>query len=73
MNGELAPGTFRSRTGDLIHCREDFEGHTVVEIERLDGGTRSGDITALRGAVRLSDDPDWPSVATRFVGTLHFD
>jgi len=73
MNGELEPGTFRARTGALIHCREDFEGHTVVEIEDADGRTRWGDLASLRGAVRLSDDPDWPSTTPRFIGTLHFD
>jgi len=73
MNGELEPGTFRSGSGDLIHCREDYEGHTVVEIERVDGSHSWGDITSLRGAVRLSDDPDWPSISPRFIGTLHFD
>ena len=72
MNGELEPGTFRARAGALIHCREDFEGHTVVEIEDADG-TRWGDLASLRGAVRLSDDPDWPSTTPRFIGTLHFD
>jgi hypothetical protein len=73
MNGELVPGTFRSRDGELIHCREDYGGQTVVEIERHDGTTCSGDITWLRGAVRLSDDPDWPSAMPRLIGTLHFD
>jgi L-alanine-DL-glutamate epimerase-like enolase superfamily enzyme len=73
MNGELAPGTYRSRTGALIHCREDYEGHTVVEIEDQEGHTSWGDVTSLRGAVRLSDDPDWPISSPRVVGTLHFD
>lgn len=60
MNGTLAPGTFRARNGDLIHCRDDFEGHTQVEVEHDDGSVTWADLTALRGAVRLSDDPDWP-------------
>ena len=58
MNGELAPGTFRARNGDLIHCRDDFEGHSQIEVEHADGAMTWGDVTALRDAVRISDDPD---------------
>jgi hypothetical protein len=30
-------------------------------------------VTALRDAVRVSDDPDWPLRHPRFVGVLRFD
>ena len=73
MNGELAPGTYRARNGDLIHCRDDYEGHTVVETEDRDGTLTWADQTALRGAVRISDDPDWPLRNTRLSGVLTFD
>jgi hypothetical protein len=73
MNGELAPGTYRARNGDLIHCRDDFEGHSAVEIEHHDGSLTRADITVLREAVRVSDDPDWPLGSTRMIGILRFD
>ena len=73
MNGELAPGTYRARNGDLIHCRDDFEGHTQVEVEHDDGSITPADVTAVRGAVRVSDDPEWPLSHRRFIGVLHFD
>lgn len=73
MNGEVAPGTYRAKNGDLIHCHDDWEGHSQIEIEHRDGSLTSADVTALRDAVRVSDDPDWPLRHPRFVGVLHFD
>jgi hypothetical protein len=73
MNGELVPGTYRAKNGDLIHCHDDFEGHTLVEVEHDDGSMTWADMTAIRDAVRVSDDPDWPQRHPRFVGTLSFD
>jgi hypothetical protein len=73
MNGELTPGTYRAKNGDLIHCRDDFEGHTQVEVENDDGSMSVADVTLLRGAVRLSDDPEWPARHPRFVALLRFD
>lgn len=73
MNGELAPGTYRARNGDLIHCRDDFEGHTQVEIEHHDGSLTWGDVTVLRDAVRVSNDPDRPLRNTRMVGIQRLD
>ncbi|TMG56858.1 MAG: hypothetical protein E6H84_02350 [Chloroflexi bacterium] len=72
MNGELAPGTYRAKNGDLIHCRDDFEGHTAVEVEHDDGSSTEADMSILRGAVRISDDPDRPARHPRFVGLLRF-
>jgi hypothetical protein len=72
MNGQLEPGTFRTRNGDLIHCRDDFEGHTDIEVEHDDGSLTPADLTALRGAVRVSDDPSWPQRHPRFVGMQRF-
>ena len=70
MNGELLPGTYRAKNGDLIHCRDDFEGHTQVEVEHDDGSSTPADMTVLRGAVRLSDDPERPQRHPRFVGLV---
>ena len=54
--GEL--GTFRLRSGELVHCRVDRSG-------RLSAFRESGaklvpcDPRVLLDAVKLSDDPDW--------------
>jgi len=73
MNGELAPGTFRAKNGDLIHCRSDLHGHTQVDVEHDDGSVTGADVTILSDAIRVSDDPDWPLRHPRFVGALRFD
>ena len=72
MNGELSAGTYRARNGELIHCRDDLRGRSQIEVEHDDGSMTWADITVLRGAVRVSDDPDWPLRHTRFVGVLRF-
>jgi hypothetical protein len=73
MNGELSPGTYRAKNGDLIHCRDDSSGRSQVEVEHHDGTMTWADLTVLRDAVRVSDDPDWPLRHRRFVGVLRFD
>jgi hypothetical protein len=73
MNGELAPGTYRAKNGDLIHCREDLRGQTEVEVERDDGSIVPADVMAVRDAVRVSDDPDWPLPHPRLVGPASLD
>jgi hypothetical protein len=72
MNGELAPGTYRAKNGDLIHCRDDAKGHAQIEIEHDDGSLEWADLTAIRDAVRVSDDPDWPLRHPRFVGIARY-
>jgi hypothetical protein len=73
MNGELAPGTYRAKNGDLIHCREDLRGQTEVAVEREDGSVVWADAAAVRDAVRVSDDPDWPLPHRRFAGPASLD
>jgi len=73
MNGELSPGTYRAKNGDLIHCRDDSVGRTQVEVEHHDGSVTWADATAVRGAIRVSDDPDWPLRHPRFTGVIRFD
>jgi hypothetical protein len=73
MNGELAPGTYRAANGDLIHCHDDLKGHAEIEIEHGDGSLSRGDVSVLRGAVRVSDDPLWPARPSRLVGIMRFD
>ena len=53
------PGTYRTRTGILIHSRQLADGS--IRIEREDGATHA----RLGGEdlVKLSDDPNWPDIA----------
>jgi hypothetical protein len=73
MNGRLSPGTFRAKNGDLIHCRDDVKGQSQIDVEQDDGSMIWADMTVLRDAVRISDDPDWPLRQPRFVTVLQFD
>ena len=57
------PGTYRTRSGELIHFRIDREGGLVLE--REDDGVE-GKLGGLEiELVKLSDDPDWPDVRAR--------
>jgi len=61
------PGTYRTTSGELIHCRIGRDGAVGCEPERA----ASGDLLAKVGGVsielvKLSDDPNWPDVADRF-------
>ena len=49
MNGELSPGTYRAKNGDLIHCRDDAVGRSQVEVEHHDGSVTWADATAVTG------------------------
>ena len=73
MNGEFSPGTYRAKNGDLIHCHDDFEGRSQIQVEHGNGSTTWADLTALRDAVRVSDDPDWPLRHPRLIGVIRFD
>lgn len=50
------PGTYRARSGALVHLRA-FPDGTIV-LEREDGGRTGGE----EDLVKLSDDPDWPDL-----------
>jgi len=55
------PGTYRTRSGELVHFRSDLDGSLIPELE--DGRrAKLGDAIEL---VKLSDDPDWPDVRVR--------
>jgi len=55
-------GTFRLRTGELVHCRIDRSGRLAAYCE---SGAKlvPCDLQILFDAVKLSDDPDWLSEA----------
>lgn len=73
MKRKISPGTYRAKNGDLIHFRDDLQGHIQVDVEHDDGSLTIGDLTVLSGAVRVSDDPDSPVRHPRFVSLLQFD
>jgi hypothetical protein len=51
-------GTFRLRSGELVHCRLDRSGRLTAF--RESGATLVPcDTRVLLHAVKLSDDPDW--------------
>ena len=43
------------------------------KVEHHDGSVTWADATAVRGAIRVSDDPDWPLRHPRFTGVIRFD
>jgi hypothetical protein len=53
------PGTYRTSTGVLMHCRLGADGTVRIEIEdeRALGRRPLSDDVAI---VKLSDDPSWP-------------
>ena len=57
------PGTYRTRSGELIHFRADRDGSLVLELEDEQVRGKLGGAIEL---VKLSDDPDWPDVRERF-------
>ncbi len=61
------PGTYRTRSGALVHSRAFPDGRIVLE--REDGGRMAGD----DDLVKLSDDPDWPDLHPRYPSQLLID
>lgn len=53
------PGTYRTRSGTLVHLRAFADGTIAIEREGSRAGGRSW---ADEDLVKLSDDPDWPDV-----------
>lgn len=61
------PGTYRTRSGALVHSRAFADG-TIVLV-REDGGRMASDDEL----VKLSDDPDWPDLHRRDPSHLLID
>jgi hypothetical protein len=64
----IDPGTYRADDGALVHVRPSARGKVLVEVDG--GGSKRG---ALRVAVKLSDDPDWPDGSGARATLLHAD
>ncbi|HEU5288684.1 MAG TPA: hypothetical protein VFV20_09785 [Candidatus Limnocylindria bacterium] len=61
------PGTYRTKSGALVHSRAIADGRIVLE--REDGRRMGGD----EDLVKLSDDPDWPDLHHRDTDLQLFD
>ena len=61
------PGTYRTKAGELVHCRIGPDGALIVEREARE--PRDDERGKLGGfsieLVKLSDDPNWPDVTER--------
>jgi len=53
------PGTYRTSTGVLVHCRVGTDGSLRIDIED-DRGREQGFLPDDAEMVKLSDDPFWP-------------
>ena len=54
------PGTYRTRSGILVHSRELADGSITIEPEDGIRGRLGGE-----ELIKLSDDPNWPDVTPR--------
>ena len=73
MNGRVVPGTNRGRQRRSHPLARRRFGPHPVAVEHPEASLTWADVTVLREAVRVADDPDWPLRHGRFVGVLNFD
>jgi hypothetical protein len=57
MTAAITPGTYRTRSGTLVHCTSLADGTLQFEHEGPSYSGKGGD-----ELVKLSDDPYWPDV-----------
>jgi hypothetical protein len=55
MTAEITPGTYRTRSGTLVHCTPLADGTLRFEHEDASHSSQGGE-----ELVKLSDDPSWP-------------
>jgi hypothetical protein len=51
----MTPGTYRTRSGHLVHCISRADGTLHLDHEDASNSTKGGEEW-----VKLSDDPYWP-------------
>jgi len=61
------PGTYKTRSGALVHFRPAPDGRVVAETE-----TTYGRLGGEDDLVKLSDDPNWPDLERRPTDPLFF-
>jgi hypothetical protein len=57
MTAAMTPGTYRTRSGALVHCTSRADGTLRLEPEDASYSSKGGE-----ELVKLSDDPYWPDV-----------
>jgi hypothetical protein len=67
MTAAMTPGTYRTRSGALVHCTSLADGTLRLEHEDASYSSKGGD-----ELVKLSDDPYWPDVPRRAADPLLF-
>ncbi|HKY52492.1 MAG TPA: hypothetical protein VJP45_14650 [Candidatus Limnocylindria bacterium] len=67
MTAAMTPGTYRTRSGTLVHCTPRPDGTL-----RCDREDRSYSGTGGEELVKLSDDPYWPDAPRPLADPLLF-
>jgi hypothetical protein len=67
MTAAMTPGTYRTRSGTLVHCTSRADGTLRLDHEDPTYSAKGGD-----ELVKLSDDPYWPDVPRRTADPLLF-
>ena len=57
MTAAMTPGTYRTRSGTLVHCISRADGTIDLDHEDRTYSSKGGE-----ELVKLSDDPYWPDV-----------
>ena len=68
MTVAMTPGTYRTRSGTLVHCTSHADGTVRLEHEDLSYSAKGGG----EELVKLSDDPYWPDVPRPYADPLLF-
>jgi hypothetical protein len=55
MAAAMTPGTYRTRSGALVHCTSRADGTLLLEHEDASHSSKGAE-----ELVKLSDDPYWP-------------
>jgi hypothetical protein len=67
MTAAMTPGTYRARSGALVHCTSRADGTLRLEPEDASYSAKGGE-----ELVKLSDDPYWPDIPRSTADPLLF-
>jgi hypothetical protein len=67
MTAAMTPGTYRTRSGALVHCTSRADGTLLLEHEDASQSSKGGE-----ELVKLSDDPYWPDTPRPLADPLLF-
>lgn len=63
----MTPGTYRTRSGALVHCTSRADGTLRLDHEESSYSSKGGE-----ELVKLSDDPYWPDLTPTTADPLLF-